>query len=273
MNKYNLLICFILILWNHSLYGQDQKKHHVKISTSMGDIIVELYNDTPKHRDKFLKETKKSYYDESMFYRVINNFMIQAGAKGYQGASHSTRIGYGNPDFTVDDEIRKNHFAKKGALCAPRQPNSENPFKQSDISQFFIIQGRKYREGELDTLELARNIPIKKTIKKRYWNEKSKQEAKALKQGGKIKEYNALIRKIKEQINTEYKLDYRRLDFSDEQRKEYTTIGGYPPIDGEYTIFGEVIKGWSVIDRISRVKCDKFDRPWKDINLKLIVID
>ncbi|MDC1107270.1 peptidylprolyl isomerase, partial [Prolixibacteraceae bacterium] len=228
---------------------------------------------TPKHRDKFITEASQGYYDGSMFYRTIKNFMIQAGAKGYQDASHSIRIGYGDPDFTVDDEIRQSHFAKKGALCAPRQPDEENPFKQSDISQFFIIQGRKYRPGELDTLELIRNIPIKKQIKARYWNKEVKNKAAALKKEGKAKEYNTLIRKVKEQIKTEFALDNNTLTFSKEQKETYTTVGGYPLIDGEYTIFGEIIKGFDVLEKISKLKTDKFDRPWNNVNIQIVILE
>lgn len=256
-----------------SLPSFAQKTSKVRIETNMGDIVVKLYKDTPKHKKKFLSEARKGYYDGSMFYRVIEDFIIQAGAKGAQEMSHGSRIGYGNPDFTVDDEIKTNHFCKRGALCAPRQPDNKNPFKQSDISQFFIIQGKVYTHGELDTMELRRNIPIKKRIKKQYWTDEVKAEATKLKEEKKIKEYNALITKIKDQVETEFKLHPKRLEFTQEQRQAYTTIGGCPDLDREYTIFGEVIKGFDVVDKINKVKCDRFDRPWEDINIKVVVIE
>ncbi|QZT35963.1 peptidylprolyl isomerase [Halosquirtibacter xylanolyticus] len=263
----------ILIYIGTSLSLQGQTIRRVKIETSLGNMEAILYNDTPKHRDKFIKEADQGYYDGAMFYRVIKDFMIQAGAKGYQKASHSVRIGYGDPDFTVDDEIRKTHFAKRGALCAPRQPDEKNPFKQSDISQFFIIQGKRYRKGELDTLELIRNVPIKKSIKKRYWNKEVKTKAAILKKEGKAKEYNKLIRQVKDQIKTEYSLNNNKLVFTKEQRDAYIHVGGYPGIDGEYTIFGELVSGFDVLDKISKVKYDKFNRPWSNINIKVIVLE
>jgi peptidyl-prolyl cis-trans isomerase B (cyclophilin B) len=251
--------------------GQE-KERVIIISTNMGDIKCRLYNDTPKHRDKFLREASKGHYNGTLFYRVIENFMIQGGSKDSRNAAAGKHIGYGDPAFTVNDEIRENHIHKKGALCAPRQPDEINPFKQSDISQFFIVQGRVYRSGELDTMEMAVNIPIKKRIRKKCMTAEVRAKLKQLKAEGKVKEFRALANPVKEQMEAEFLLDPGRLQFSEAQREAYTTVGGYPDLDGKYTIFGEVVEGLDVVDRIAAMKTDSNNRPLKDVVIKVRVL-
>lgn len=244
----------------------------ILISTTMGDIKCKLYNDTPLHRDKFVTEAAKGFYDGTLFYRVIKDFMIQGGSRDSRNAAPGARIGYGDPAFTVNDEIRTNHIHKKGALCAPRQPDAINPFKQSDISQFFLIQGRVYRPGELDTLELARNLPIQKEIRARLMTPAVNAKLKQLREEKKTEEFRAIADPIKEQIEAELLLHPNHLKFTDEQRNAYTTVGGYPQLDGQYTIFGEVISGFEVIDKIAALKTDKNDRPLTDVKLTVKVL-
>ena len=153
-----LLIC--LILTGFTLYSNAQSKK-VRISTNLGDMTFRLYDDTPKHRDAFVELVNEGYFNGTLFYRVLQDFLIQGGSRSSRNAPPGKRIGYGDPDKTVDDEILPHYFHKKGALCAPRQPDDINPFKQSDISQFFVVKGRVYTEGELDTMEIAVNRPIR----------------------------------------------------------------------------------------------------------------
>ncbi|GET20630.1 peptidylprolyl isomerase [Prolixibacter denitrificans] len=267
-------IVFLLVLFFAVIAAKAQQPEHVVvISTNFGDMKCKLYNDTPKHRDKFLQEVRKGYYNGTLFYRVIHNFLIQGGAADSRNAPPGKRIGYGDPAFTVDDEIRPNHFHKKGALCAPRQPDKVNPFKQSDISQFYIVEGRVFRPGELDTMELANNVPIKQQIVNQILTPEIKAKLKKLKEEKKVKEFRALANPIKGQIETEYALNPHVLKFSKAQRKAYTTVGGYPELDRKYTVFGEVIDGFDVIDKIAAMKTDKNDRPLTDVkilNIKVI---
>lgn len=244
----------------------------VQVSTNLGDMKFKLYDDTPLHRDAFVKLAKEGYYNETLFYRVIQDFLIQGGSKSSVGAPRGKRIGYGDPDQTVHDEIRQNHFHKKGALCAPRQPDEVNPFQQSDISQFYIVKGKVHTQGELDTMEMAVNRPIRKKIISKYLTPEVRDELKKLKEEKKVTEFREIARKVKDQIETEYNLDPNTLEFSNEQRETYTTIGGYPDLDGKYTIFGECISGFDTIDKIAALKTDKNNRPFTDVKITVTIL-
>ena len=264
-----LIIIFISVF---AFAGQSQTKK-VQISTRFGTMKFLLYDDTPKHRDAFIQEVEDGYFNGTLFYRVIQDFLIQGGSKSSKGAPPGKRIGYGDPDKTVDDEIRPNHFHKKGALCAPRQPDEINPFKQSDISQFFIVKGRVHTAGELDTMEIAVNRPIKNKIKKRVLTPEIRAELKKLKAEKKVKEFRQLAQEVKDKIETEYNLQTGTIEFSEEQRAAYTTVGGYPDLDGKYTIFGECISGFEVIDKIAALKTDKNNRPFTDVKITVKMIE
>lgn len=266
----NLLILIYLLTSAATLTAQ-VKERMVVISTNMGDIKCKLYNDTPLHRDKFIQEAANGFYNGTLFYRVIKNFMIQGGSRDTKNAKPGQRIGYGDPAFTVADEIRPNHIHKKGALCAPRQPDEINPFKQSDISQFFIIQGKVYRSGELDTMEMAKNQPLQKEIQQRLMTPQIIAQLQKLKEEKKVAEFRAIANPIKEQMEAELRLHPERLKFTAEQRKAFTTVGGYPDLDGKYTIFGEVVSGFEVIDKIAALKTDANNRPLTDVRLKVVI--
>lgn len=259
------LIGFIIILGVQA-WGQD---HLAEIETNLGTMKFRLYNETPKHRDAFIELAKEGYYDGTLFYRVIQNFLIQGGSKSSRNAAPGARIGYGDPDKTVDDEIRSQYFHKKGALCAPRQPDEVNPFKQSDISQFYVVKGKVFTEGELDTMEMAVNRPILNKIEKKFFTPEIREKLRKLKAEKKVDEFRAIASEVKKNIDTEYELTPGKLVFTPEQRKAYTTIGGYPALDGKYTVFGECISGFDVIDKIAALKTDENNRPL--INVKITV--
>lgn len=258
--KYFVLILFLLTV--NQLFSQGNK---VLVSTNFGYMTFLLYDDTPKHRDAFIELIEKGHFNGTLFYRVIQDFMIQGGSKDSRNAPPGKFIGYGDPTKTVDDEILPHHFCKKGALCAPRQPDDINIFKQSDISQFFIIQGRKFTSGQLDTLEMAVNRPIRKKVISKVYPPEVKAQLDLLKAENRIEEAKQLAETIKEKIEVEYELAEGKLIFSQDQREAYTTLGGSPEIDHEYTVFGEMLEGYEVVDRISAVKTDKNNRPITDV--------
>jgi cyclophilin family peptidyl-prolyl cis-trans isomerase len=269
MIKVTLIFCLSLVL----VFNGFSQSKTVEILTNLGTMKFRLYDDTPKHRDAFLQLAHDKYYDGTLFYRVINNFLIQGGSKTSRDAAPGKRIGYGDPDKTVDDEILKHHFHKKGALCAPRQPDEINPFKQSDISQFYVIEGKVYSKGDLDTMELVVNRPIKNKIVNEVMTPAVREELKKLKEEKKVAEFRELAQQVKDKIETEYSLNQNVLVFSEQQREAYSTLGGYPDLDGKFTIFGECISGFDVIDKIGALKTDKNDRPFTDVKITVRILN
>lgn len=252
--------------------GVNAQNRIVEVKTNMGTMKFKLYDDTPKHRDAFIKLANEGYYDGTLFYRVIQNFLIQGGSKSSRNAPPGKQIGYGDPEHTVDDEILDYYFHKKGVLCAPRQPDEVNPFKQSDISQFYVVKGQVFTEGQLDTLEMTVNRPIKKKITKQIYTPEIRKKLKQLKEEKKVKEFREIADRVKKDIASRYELNPNTLEFSEAQRKAYTTVGGYPDLDGKYTVFGECISGFDVIDKIAALKVDENNRPKKNVVIEVNVI-
>ena len=187
----------------------------VEIETDFGKMKLKLYNSTPKHRDNFIKLTKAGFYNDLLFHRVINAFMIQGGDPNSKGAAANARLGSGGPGYQIDHEIGAIHF--KGALSAAR---TNNPQKRSSGSQFYVVQGKKVTDKELDQMELR-----------------------------------------------------KKMKYTDEQRKRYKEVGGTPFLDAEYTVYGEVVEGLEVIDKIAAVKTSKGDRPIENVKMKIRIVN
>jgi cyclophilin family peptidyl-prolyl cis-trans isomerase len=243
--------------------------YHAVVSTNMGEMEFMLYDDTPLHRDGFIELSRKEHFNGTLFYRVIKDYIIQGGSKDSRNAPPGKFIGYGDPTKTVNDEILEHHICKKGALCAPRQPDDVNIFKQSDISQFFVIQGVKYRAGQLDTMEMAINRPIKRKIYSEVYPPEKKELLSKLKAEERWDEARELADEIKTEIDVRYALADGVLEFTPEQREAYTTIGGAPQLENEYTVFGEIVSGMEVIDKIASLKTDENNRPYTDVKINV----
>lgn len=265
MNKYLLLLFGLLYF---STLKAQEPVYYVNISTNMGNMKVKLYNETPNHRDNFLKLVGDRHFDGTLFYRVVKGFVIQGGSSDSRNAAPGRAIGYGKA-INIDAEYHENCFHKRGAVCAPRQPEEVNHFKMSDISQFYIVQGRKYANDELDMIEKATNNPIKIELKKQYYLP-HKEELARLKQED-PQAFNKLLREIKDKINFHYSLS-DKIEFNEAQRKAYNTIGGTPELDGDYTVFGEVVEGMSVINKIASLPVDKNNRPRTDVQIKVSIV-
>ena len=214
MKNIGLIVMVSLLLWSCS----QNSKTNALIETEYGNIKVELYNSTPKHKANFIKLAEEGFYDSLMFHRVIPGFMIQGGDPDSRNARPGQPLGQGGPGYTVDAEIGEVHT--RGALAAARLPDQANPERKSSGSQFYIVVGQKFDEAMLNQVEQQNNI-----------------------------------------------------QYTPEQRKEYLENGGYPPLDGAYTVFGHVVEGMEVIDKIAGAPRDQMDRPVQDIRMKVSIID
>lgn len=197
-----------------------EKTTMVIISTDLGEMKAVLYNETPLHKENFIKLAKEGYFDGCLFHRVIDGFMIQGGDPDSKTAKPGQMLGQGGPGYTIPAEFKQEFIHKKGALAAARMADQVNPQKASSGSQFYIAQGKSYTENELNML--------------------SSRMGKA---------------------------------FNKQQMEAYTTVGGVPFLDYEYTVFGEVVEGLEVIDKIAAVEKDRRDRPVQDIKMTIKVVE
>ena len=193
----------------------------VKISTTMGDITVRLYDETPLHRDNFLKLAAEGFFNGTLFHRVIKDFMVQGGDPSSRNAVPGTLLGEGDLGYKVDAEFMpEKYYHRRGVLAAAREGDDVNPEKASSASQFYIVWGKVYTPDELE----------------------------------RFKEF------YKRRTGTD-------LNITPEQEAAYTTVGGTPHLDGSYTVFGEVINGLDVVDKIQNVPCDRNNRPFEDVRI------
>jgi cyclophilin family peptidyl-prolyl cis-trans isomerase len=209
-------ICFLFVAIIS--FAKPPKNQYVRIRTSYGDCIIRLYNETPLHRDNFIKLTKKGFYNGTLFHRVIQNFMIQGGDPDSRDTTKNKpgrELGNGDVGYTVPAEFRDSIFHKRGVLAAARD---DNPTKASSGCQFYIVEGKRFTPGKLDTLENTR-------------------------------------------------LKGRKIPQS--QRDIYTTVGGVPHLDQNYTVYGEVVAGIDMVDRIAAVKKDERDRPTTNVPMTI----
>jgi peptidyl-prolyl cis-trans isomerase B (cyclophilin B) len=270
MKKYSFLCLFVLIA-SATMSSAQTKYPTVIITTNYGNMKVMLYDDTPNHSEYFLKLVKQGYFDGTLFHRVIENFMIQGGAQDSRNAPAGVTIGSGRTDMEIMPEIRPNHYHKKGALAAPRRGDKENPQKKSDMSQFYIVQGTIYTPGRLDTLEMAVNVPIKNKIIRAHYSP-HKEELARLKSTD-PHAFNAKLDSVLHIVDSLYSAAPGTFFFSPEQKADYSSRGGVHHLDGEYTVYGEVIEGLEVIDRIAALPTDPNERPKTDATIIRVYIE
>jgi peptidyl-prolyl cis-trans isomerase B (cyclophilin B) len=191
----------------------------IKIETSMGDMIVKLYNETPLHRDNMIKLIQDNFYDKQLFHRVIKDFMVQGGDPQSTGAANGMRLGNGGPGYTIPAEFNPELIHKKGALAAARQGDAVNPQKASSGSQFYLVVGRVFTQDQINSFA----------------------------QSG--------------------------APFTEESLEAYTTMGGTPHLDGSYTVFGEIVLGLEILDRIAATQTDTYDRPIEDVIYSISLVE
>ena len=241
------------------------KMTKVKLETSYGDIVVELYNETPQHRDNFIKLVKEGYYDGVLFHRVIKDFMIQTGDGNSKTAGPDTSLGDGDPGYTIEAEfVYPKYFHKRGALAAARTGDQVNPERRSSGSQFYIVTGKIYSSDELKMMTQRMADMKKQDVFRRLVMDnqaKIKELQEAQDENGIMALQNELIQKTEEEVaKTPFTM-------TDEQINAYTSIGGTPHLDGQYTVFGEVIEGMDVVDKIQNVTTGRMDRPVEDVKI------
>lgn len=243
----------------------------VKIETTKGDIIVKLYDETPNHRDNFIKLVKEGTYEGTLFHRVIKDFMIQAGDPDSKGAPKGQMLGSGDVGYTVPAEfVYPQLFHKKGALAAARQGDNVNPEKASSGCQFYIVTGRVFNDSTLQAMEEQKTQNKFTSV----FNSLAQKHMKEIYQLRRNNDQEGLMNLQDSIFGETQKLlaDEPAFKFTEEQRQAYTTVGGTPHLDGEYTVFGEVIEGLDVVDEIQQVATNASDRPDEDIVIKKISI-
>ena len=243
----------------------------VLIETSSGDIKVKLYSDTPKHRDNFIKNIKEHVYDGIIFHRVVKNFMIQAGDPSAKDLPQGAPAGGGDVNWTVPAEIiYPKYFHKYGALAAARENDDVNPNKESSGCQFYIVTGTKWTEAKLMSKEKELNDVRQKEYFNKLVKESKDEVAKLRKNKDTVKLLelqDSLERKSEEMLK-----ENPAIKITPEQEKIYSTIGGMPHLDNNYTVFGEVVEGMDIVEAISKVRTDRRNRPVDDITINKITI-
>ena len=269
-----LLICLAFIALTACNAGSKRQTNHhmenekrtlVKLETTMGNITVALYNETPKHRDNFIKLVKEGVYDSTLFHRVIKQFMIQAGDPDSKNASDTAMLGSGDVGYTIPAEFNPKFFHKKGVLAAARQGDEVNPEKASSGCQFYIVTGRKFTEPQLLGMENKINEQREEALFDSLARQHMKEIYKMRKAGdnaGLLELQDTLEAQARELADKEEKFR-----FTPEQIKAYSTIGGAPHLDGSYTVFGEVTEGMEVVDNIEIAKTNRADRPIENIRI------
>jgi len=226
--KFIVLFLLVALCVSAQLPEKDLKKcAQVKIETNYGIMYVALYNETPQHRDNFLKLVRQGYYDNVLFHRIIRDFMVQAGDPNSKDSTYTGMLGIGDIGYTIPAEIKfPELYHRRGALCAARQSDQVNPERASSGCQFYIVQGKTMSDNELTLMEQRIRMAIEKP-------------------------------------------DFH---YTDEQRLFYKTFGGTPHLDGAYTVFGEVVKGFEVLDILNAVETGANDRPVKPVRIITMTI-
>ena len=240
----------------------------VKIQTTLGDIVVRLYDETPIHRDNFVKLAKEGYYDGTLFHRVIKDFMIQGGDPDSKGAPAGKMLGVGGPDYTLQAEIVDGLFHKRGALAAARQGDEVNPERRSSGSQFYIVWGQVYNQGQLR--QFSKQLKMQKV--QNAFNQLAAQHRDEIMQMRRERN-RAGLQELQDKLAAQAEAMVTGDGLTAEQIEVYSTIGGTPHLDGQYTVFGEVEQGLDIVEMIQNAATGRADRPFDDIEMKVTVVD
>lgn len=249
----------------------------VLIKTSYGDMKAQLFNETPLHRDNFVKLAEQNYFDSLLFHRVIKDFMIQGGDPDSRGAAAGKMLGEGGPSYTIAAEIMpQTHFHKKGVLAAAREGDDVNPLKASSGSQFYIVQGKIQDEESLNKNERRINrsliTQITDSLLKLESNKLLNEQLQKYKKPGYADSLLLVQKQVEQLVNPVYLKHPARYTFNQEQRQVYMRIGGTPHLDNHYTVFGEIYEGMEVLEKIAASQTDQNNRPLSDVKMSIRII-
>ena len=252
--------------------AQADEDYLVSISTPYGEMKAILYEKTPFHKKNFLKLAYQGFYDGLLFHRVIKDFMIQGGDPDSKNALPETFLGQGSNGYTIPAEIREEFFHQKGALAAARLPNPTNRHKASNGCQFYVVQGKKLNEQDIlkartDFVGLNQLFP--ELLKKPNYQGIVQLYAK-LQEENRIEDMQQVVWKSKDLVEKEFGVELD-LPLSQEQKKTYLKNGGSPSLDGEYTVFGQVVSGLDVLDKIANLPVSQSERPTEDVSMEIKV--
>lgn len=273
-------IAFIVLLTLSLISSCAQKNNKndyiVTIRTSYGAMVAILYDETPKHKENFIKLAREKYFDSLLFHRVIPAFMIQGGDPLSKKAQPGEHLGMGGPDYTIPAEFTTQYFHERGALSAARLGDQQNPTKASSGSQFYVVQGKIFADDELNQLEVSmaynrKNLTLREVL--------SMPECAPLRQividkqkAGDGEWLNSFFQQSDTLIN-KMKVGYEPFVFNPQAKARYKEVGGAPHLDGDYTVFGKVIKGLDVLDKIAALPRDEGDRPTEDVRMFVTVTE
>ena len=270
--SYPVRIIFFILIFYSMTTDAKIKSNIVLIKTSFGDIKIRLYDETPQHRDNFLKLVEEGFFNDLLFHRVIKDFMIQGGDPESKGASANKSLGSGGPGYQIPAEmIYPQLFHKRGALSAARTGDQVNPEKMSSGSQFYIVWGSVYTESQLSSMEQQR----KQQAMQNYFGNLAKQRNDTIQELYNSKNQVGLDSLQKELIamtEAEFANNPEMGGFTAEQKNVYSNLGGTPHLDGEYTVFGEVIEGLDVLEKIQSCQTGSNDRPKTDITMRMNIV-
>lgn len=241
----------------------------VDLTTTAGPIKIKLYDDTPQHRDNFVKLVKEGFYDGVLFHRVIDGFMVQTGDPNSKNAKPGERLGASDPGYTLPAEIvYPKHYHKYGAIAAARTGDNVNPERRSSSSQFYIVTGRKATPAQMD--QIAGQAVTGE--RQKLFNELSRQHVDSIR-AMYDRNDRAGVEKLRMELIDTVEKQIPARPLPEQMVQDYINLGGTPHLDNQYTVFGEVISGMETVEKIQKVETDGMDRPMQDVRVIKAVIE